>query len=108
MTQGYRKVPGDICTGGLDLSPVQYSCSITGAVTSFFSLKGIFYLGVFGALIYFGWPIIEAILILLPIPDPEELKRKMKSGLDVAKTYGNAALDKVKGGSGADKPLGGY
>jgi len=26
---------------------------------------------IFAAVIYFGWPIIEAILITLPIPDPK-------------------------------------
>lgn len=33
-------------------------------------------LGVMGVLCYYGWPIIEAILLLLPIPDPSEMKDK--------------------------------
>jgi len=35
-----------------------------------------------GALCYYGWPIIEAILLLLPVPDPSDMK-------DKAKEYGN-------------------
>jgi hypothetical protein len=33
-----------------------------------------------GAVFYFGWPIIEAILIALPIPDPKDITEKF-SGL---------------------------
>jgi hypothetical protein len=28
------------------------------------------------AILYFGWPIIEKILIALPIPDPKDVKEK--------------------------------
>lgn len=27
--------------------------------------------------LYYGWPVIEAILILLPIPDPKDIKAKI-------------------------------
>jgi hypothetical protein len=30
---------------------------------------------------YFGWPYIEAILILLPIPDPSEIIENSKTAL---------------------------
>jgi hypothetical protein len=30
------------------------------------------------ACLYFGWPIIEAILLLLPIPDPKDSINKVK------------------------------
>lgn len=30
-------------------------------------------MGVLGFVLYFGWPIIEAILIVLPIPDPAKI-----------------------------------
>lgn len=30
-----------------------------------------------GAVIYYGWPVIEAILIMLPIPDPKMLKDRI-------------------------------
>lgn len=30
------------------------------------------------AILYFGWPMIEALLIALPIPDPKDVKDKLK------------------------------
>lgn len=30
------------------------------------------------AILYFGWPMIEALLIALPIPDPKDMKDKLK------------------------------
>jgi len=38
-------------------------------------------IAVIGALCYYGWPIIEAVLLLLPIPDPSEMKDKVKDTL---------------------------
>jgi hypothetical protein len=29
---------------------------------------------VMAAIVYYGWPIIEAILVILPIPDPKDIK----------------------------------
>ncbi len=58
------------------MSPVSYSC---GGVSSFVSLKGLLTLAALGIALYFGWPIIEAILILLPIPDPKDVLDKIKS-----------------------------
>lgn len=34
---------------------------------------------IMGAIFYFGWPVIEALLIVLPIPDPKEYKDKLMS-----------------------------
>lgn len=31
-----------------------------------------------GAVLYYGWPVIEAIVILLPIPDPKNLTESIK------------------------------
>ena len=44
---------------------------------------------VIGALCYYGWPIIEAILLLLPIPDPSEMK-------DTAKEYFGKGVELVQ------------
>ena len=74
ISQGYRKIPGDICEGGIDLAPYRYQCSTSGYIASWFTFRGIFMLGVMGALCYYGWPIIEAILLLLPVPDPADMK----------------------------------
>jgi len=45
-------------------------------------------------LLYYGWPVIEAVLLLLPIPDPSEMKDKVKE-------YGNKALEMVNAGGSA-------
>ena len=77
VTQGYRKIPGDRCVGGLDLNPTVYSCSYSGMILGFLSLKSFLSLIIMGAIFYFGWPFIEALLIILPIPDPKEYKDKL-------------------------------
>lgn len=75
VSQGYRKIPGNKCEGGLDLNPTVYSCSVTGLI----SLKVIVSLVIIGAILYFGWPLFEAVLIALPIPDPKDVKDKVKN-----------------------------
>jgi hypothetical protein len=74
ITQGYRRIPGNICEGGIDLSPYRYQCSTSGYIGSFFTFRSMFMLCVIGALCYYGWPVIEAVLLLLPIPDPKDMK----------------------------------
>lgn len=91
VTQGYRKIPGNQCTGGVDLSPYRYQCSTFGSVTRIFSLRNLFLAALVGALLFYGWPIIEAVLLLLPIPDPQDIKEKM-SGMK------NKAMNMVKKG----------
>lgn len=76
VTQGYRKIPGNICTGGIDLSPYRYQCGGFGFFSRIFSLKGIFLIIVGSVVCYLGWPIVEALLLLTPIPDPTNLKNK--------------------------------
>jgi len=48
---------------------------MTGYLKSLFSFKSILMWAALGAVVYFGWPIIEAIIIVLPIPDPNGLKQ---------------------------------
>lgn len=57
---------------GLDLNPIVYSCS----PTSLFSLRSMAFVIIVVAILYFGWPVLEGILIALPIPDPKDLKEK--------------------------------
>ncbi len=76
MSQGYRKIPGNRCYGGVDLNPYSYSCSVVGGV---FSFRTILYLTVIALALYYGWPVIEALLIILPIPDPKTVIEKGKS-----------------------------
>lgn len=89
-------MPGNICEGGIDLSPYRYQCTSMGYFKSFFSFRSLFMIAVIGAICYYGWPVIEAVLLLLPIPDPNDMKEK-------AKEYGTKAMDMVKGaGAGPD------
>ena len=109
ITQGYRRIPGNICEGGIDLSPYRYQCSTSGYIASFFTFRSMFMLCVISGLCYYGWPVIEAVLLLLPIPDPKDMKEK-------AKGYGAQALDfllslpeMVNGGNGEGRaPAPGY
>lgn len=61
--------------GGLDLNPLVYTCS----PVSMFSLRTILYFIIIGAILYFGWPLVEAIMIALPMPDPKDIKEKIKA-----------------------------
>jgi hypothetical protein len=85
ISSGYRSIPGDICTGGLQLEPIRYSCS-PSFVGSIFSFSGFFMCSILAALLYFGWPIIEAILIALPIPDPIVVKEQFVKALMLLKS----------------------
>jgi hypothetical protein len=42
------------------------------------SLRSLLSLVILGGIIYYGWPVVEAILIALPIPDPKEVIDKLK------------------------------
>ena len=75
VSQGYRKVPGNKCSSGLDQNPTVYSCS----ASSILSLKVFMSLVIIGAILYFGWPMFEAVLIALPIPDPKDVKEKVRN-----------------------------
>jgi hypothetical protein len=72
VTQGYRKIPGNICTGGIQLSPQVYYCK--GLVSNMFTWTGMFMIAVMCGMVYYGWPILETILLGLPLPDPKHVK----------------------------------
>ena len=63
-------------------------------ILGFISLRSFVTLIILGAIFYFGWPIIEAVIIALPIPDPKE-------GVDKLKGIFSKAGDKLKGLKGA-------
>lgn len=71
-TQGYRKIPGNMCYGGIKLDPVKKACTKVAWLTSIINLKNFAFSVIIAACLYYGWPIIEAVLIVLPIPDPKE------------------------------------
>jgi len=56
------------------LNPTVYSCS----PVALFSFRTLLYIAIIFAIVYFGWPLFEAVLIALPIPDPKDIKDKVK------------------------------
>lgn len=60
----------------------------------FLSVHTIAYLVIIVAILYFGWPFVEAVIIALPIPDPKDLKDKLKS-------YFSKSTGTSRGGRGA-------
>ena len=71
-TRGYRKIPGDMCYGGVDLDPIKHSCGgMTTVLAAGGPFKNLILLALVIAILYYGWPIIEQILLMLPIPDPQ-------------------------------------
>ena len=70
---GYRKIPGNQCYGGLKLDPVKKACTSYVWFSNLLNLKSIVTLAIIGAILYYGWPIIEAFIIVLPIPDPKNV-----------------------------------
>ncbi len=87
VSQGYRKIPGNRCVGGLDYNPVSYSCSGMPG----FSLKNLLIISIVALTVYFGWPVIEAIIILLPLPDPKDVTEKVKSIFNRASNAASSA-----------------
>lgn len=103
VTQGYRKIPGDKCYGGPKIEPIRHACSHTAWITSFFSFKQIAFSALIGACLFYGWPIIEAIILILPIPDPKNQLDKVKNLAGSAQEYvsGAVANNSNSGYSGA-------
>jgi len=78
ITQGYRKIPGNKCYGGVQLEPVKKACTSMAWISSLFNLKGMLIAAVVGAVLFYAWPIIEMIILVLPIPDPRSSLEKAK------------------------------
>lgn len=77
-TKGYRKIPGDMCYAGVDLEPVKLPC---GPMSYFLggAWKNFAIMAVLAAILYYGWPIIDMILLMLPFPDPGNSLQSVKS-----------------------------
>ena len=76
-SEGYRRVPGDLCTGGVDLNPRVMTCGYGGLIFGIVSMRNLILALVICAVIYYGWPFFEAIIVKLPIPDPKDMKEKI-------------------------------
>ena len=85
------------------MAPYRYRCSTVGYMASFFTARNLVLLLVGGALTYYGWPVIEAVLLFLPIPDPRTMKDKAKEYCNMfmqgGGNAGGAATGKSSGGS---------
>lgn len=79
ITQGYRKIPGNMCYGGEKKDPIRKPCTNMAFITSFVNPKTIGTIALVFVILYYGWPIIEAIMLILPIPDPKEGMETIKS-----------------------------
>jgi hypothetical protein len=56
-------------------------------MSSIVSFKTMMIMGVIGACVYYGWPIIEAIILVLPIPDPKDQIDRVKSAAGSAADF---------------------
>ena len=92
LSQGYRKIPGNMCYGGVKLDPHRKPCSSLAFITSIFNLKTITIIGLLVVVLYYGWPIIEAIILVLPIPDPKSSLESVKSMAGSATGYVSGAM----------------
>lgn len=97
VTQGYRKIPGDMCYGGIQKDPIKKPCTSMAWVTSIFNQKTIFVSALLAGILYYGWPIIEAILLVLPIPDPKDSISRVKSAASAAGGMVNSAMSSNRG-----------
>jgi len=72
------------------MDPIKKACSSRAWISSIISSNNLFYVLAIGALLYYGWPVIEAIYIVLPLPDPGR-------SLDKVKSFGRQATGMVTG-----------
>ena len=79
------------------MNPYVYSCSAIGGILT---LKNLILAAITFVCLYFGWPIIEAIIIVLPIPDPKELKEKFMRLVSRKSEPNNATTGGKKPASG--------
>jgi len=87
ISKGYRKIPGDMCYGGVQLDPVRKPCTSFAWFSSIVNLKSIFVAALVIGAMYYGWPIIEAIILILPIPDPKDTIESMKNYAGAAQGF---------------------
>jgi hypothetical protein len=59
-------------------------------VSSLTNFRGLIACALLFAILYYGWPIIEQILLMLPIPDP-------KASIEQVKSFASSGMDMVSG-----------
>mmetsp|Transcript_11286 Transcript_11286/g.18998 ORF Transcript_11286/g.18998 Transcript_11286/m.18998 type:complete len:589 (-) Transcript_11286:363-2129(-) len=78
ISQGYRKIPGNVCYGGVKLDPSRKPCNTFAFFSSICSSSTAIALLLLAGCLYYGWPIIEAVILILPIPDPKDSVDRVK------------------------------
>ena len=73
-----------MCYGGVKLDPIRKPCNTFTFFSSIINSTTIVLAGLLGACLYYGWPIIEAVILVLPIPDPKDTVEKVKGFAGVA------------------------
>jgi hypothetical protein len=68
-----------MCYGGVKLDPIRKPCTSVAWISSILSIKSIAMTAFVAVLLYYGWPILEAIILVMPIPDPKDSINKVKS-----------------------------
>lgn len=81
-----------MCYGGVKLDPHRKPCSSLAFITSIFNLKTVSIIGLLVVVLYYGWPIIEAVILILPIPDPKQSIDSVKSMAGSATGYVSSAM----------------
>jgi len=61
-------------------------------------------LAIIAACLYYGWPIIEAVILVLPIPDPKDQIERVKSAAGSAADFVQSS---ISGGGAPSRPSGG-
>ena len=90
MSQGFRKIPGDMCTGGLDLNPHVFACGYSGLIFGLFSFKSTLLVIAIIAIVYYGWPLIDKTVKTLSFPSLQTVKDKFASGIPKTGRSGRA------------------
>jgi|DEB0MinimDraft_12_1074336.scaffolds.fasta_scaffold38457_2 hypothetical protein len=70
------------------MEPVKKACSGMAWFSSIFGNKSMFLTALLAAAVYYGWPLIEAILLVLPIPG---------DSIDRVKSAASSATGMVQG-----------
>ena len=55
------------------MSPYRYQCNLSGKLLS---LRSFFMVVILAVVCYYGWPIIQTMIVLSPIPDPSDVKNR--------------------------------
>lgn len=105
LTQGYRKIPGNKCYSGVKLDPVKKPCSGMAFVQSLFNLKTIGMIALLGAVFYYGWPILEAIMHILPISGPNINLDSVKNVASSAQNFVSSTISSAAATS-SQRPTG--